>query len=303
MDAEVVAGMTFNTIQFDGGGVLQAIAFSGDGYLYMGSDTQGASRTTRDATTGMYGQQSILRNRGQGPQSAWHQFAAVFVPQHDPAGVGNVVLGAVGNSGSNGGILKSVDREDTWSMLSRVPQFSGNTFHVPGGVQSNPQRGGRRIFAENSSFLFVGTNNQGVMRSADHGSTWPIIANMAGVAPGSSYYCRSMCMDPALNTTIYAGFADRGGTTNFGGLWKCTNANNVTAPNFIQVSGLPSGSTVEDVVVLDGWVYALLATNGLWVASTGNTNSWTQIGGTGALDPTSWWSSMDVINDGSGNHL
>lgn len=296
--------MTFAPIQFDGGGLLQEIYFSGDGYLYMGSDTQGTYRTQRDGTTHLYGQQSVIRNRGQGPQNAWHQAAAIFAPKFDPAGAGNTVLIAVGDNGSNGGIMKSTDRMDTWSMLSRVPQYSGNTYHVPGGVQNNWQRSGRRYFAEDSSFLFTASMKQGIMRSGDHGSTWPIICTMAGAAPGSNYYARGICQDPAVPTTIYAGFADRGGTTNFGGLWKCANAHVATpaAPNFIQCSGLPAGSTVEDVVVADGWVYVALGFDGLWVAATSNTNSWTQIGNTGALDPTSWWSTVDVINDGSGNH-
>jgi len=301
MDQEVAAGMmAFAPAQFDAGGLLQNIYFSGDGYLYMGSDTQGTSRTQRDGTTHLYGQQCVTRLRGQGPQSAWHQIASVFAPQFDPAGAGNTVLIAVGNSGSNGGIMKSTDRMDTWAMLSNIPQYAGNTYHVPGGVSNNWQRSGRRYFAEDSSYLFTATMKQGIMRSADHGNTWPVICSMAGVAPGSSYYARAMFQDPALNTTVYAGFGDKG-TGSFGGLWKCANAH-ATAPNFIQCSGLPTGCTVEDVVVADGWVYVALGFNGLWVAPTSNTNSWTQIGATGALDPTSWWSSVDVINDGSGNH-
>lgn len=295
--------MAFAPIQFDGGGLLQVLCFSGDGYLYMGSDTQGTYRSQRDGTTHLYGQQCVIRNRGQGPQNAWHQVAGIFAPKHDPAGAGNTVLIAVGDSGSNGGIMKSTDRMDTWTMLSRTPQYAGNTFHVPGGVSNNWQRSGRRAIDENTSFLFTGSMKQGVMRSADHGATWPIIANMNGVAPGSNYYCRGICLDPAVPTTLYAGFGDTG-TGSFGGLWKCTNANATTAtPNFLPVSGLPAGSTAEDVVVADGWVYVALGFNGLWVAPTSNTNSWTQIGATGALDPTSWWSSVDVINDGSGNHL
>lgn len=297
--------MTFATIHLDGGGLLQDLCFSGDGYLYMGGDTHGAYRSQRDGTTHLYGQQSISRNRGQGPQNAWHQIAAIFAPQHDPAGAGNTVLIAVGDTGSNGGIMKSTDRMDTWTMLSRTPQFAGNTYHVPGGVQDNWTRSGRRYFVEDTSYLFVASMKQGIMRSADHGSTWPDVCNMAGTAPGSNYYARALCADPATPTTLYAGFGDRGGTTNFGGLWKATNAHvaSPAVPNFLQCSGLPANSTVEDVIVADGWVYALLGSNGLWVASTANTNSWTQIGGTGAMDPSSWWSSLDVINDGSGNHL
>lgn len=287
----------------DTGGLAQCLAFSGDGYLYIGSDTQATYRTIRDVTAGRYGQNTLVRGRGMGPSSGYHEIAAIFTPQFDPDGTaGQVVYVA-----TSGGVLKSVDRMDTWSPLATALNFEGNTFHVPGGVQDNWKRSGRRYWVEDSGWLFVATSNQGVRRSNNHGADgFSDICKMNGAAPGSNYYCRALCQDPDSLTTIYAGFGDRGTQfANAGGLWKSTNAHvaRPTVPNFLQCSGLPTGSTVEDVIVLDSWVYVVLGTGGLWVASTANTNSWTQLGATGALDPTSWWSSIDVRNDGSGNHL
>lgn len=293
----------FAPLHVDGGGLLDVIAFGPGSRMYGASDTQGYYRTDKGGPSGLYGDAWLVRNRGTGVSTFYRQCAGLIPAQFDPAGA-NVVYAACGENGNSGGLLISRDNMDTWALLSSVPQFAGNQFHVPGGVSQNWQRTGKRSLVEDASFLFAATMQQGVLRDGAHGTGgFGTTCTMGGAAPGSTYYCRALVADSVTAATLYLGTADRTGLS-VGGVWKCTNAHvaSPAKPNFTQCTGLPSGTTVEDLVCADGWLYAACGFKGIWRAPTSNTNSWTRLGTDGDTDPTSWWSSIDVIADGSGNH-
>src|SRR5229473_7536883 len=216
------------------------------------------------------------------------------------------------------GLLKTTTDGCSWTPLATSVVFAANGANSADPIPSlNWARPVGRLLLEDSAgatqFLWAATYKQGIKRSTDGGVTFPVVANMAGLAPGTNYFARTIAQDPDQTTTCYAGFIDHSsGTTGFGGIWRCTNAHTTTsAPNFIRLAGL-NVAAVEDIKVLGGIIYAACGTDGVFMADKtadlSNAANWVNIGtigGTGTgivLNAASIWMSLDVVVD-SGNHL
>jgi len=97
-------------------------------------------------------------------------------------------------AGTHGGVIKSVDRGDNWTLIDNGPQDVVECFHVSDsnifagtydgiyvssdtGVSWSPVNTGLigttvNVFDRKDTFLFAGTQNSGLFRSADEGDTW-----------------------------------------------------------------------------------------------------------------------------------
>ncbi len=100
---------------------------------------------------------------------------------------------------ASGGLFKSVDGGNNWSVLS-LPSLGTSVFSI--------------VFdPATASTVYVGTGN-GVFKSIDNGSTWTSLNNFAGFTFPPNV--RALAIDPATPSTIYAG-------TSGAGLFKTTN--------------------------------------------------------------------------------
>jgi hypothetical protein len=161
--------MSFAPVRLDGGGCCNVHALSPDGTMLIGgADTQGYYMTT--TATGTLGNKWTVQNTGIGVTSYWRQCASlIFSTTETSPQVVYAATGEHGNAGS-GGILAGTigtDGNIRWAMRATKPQFSGN--QVTNAIQTNSgwQRTTGRLLYHDSQFLFAGTYNQGILRSAN----------------------------------------------------------------------------------------------------------------------------------------
>lgn len=300
--------MSFAPLFVPGGGLAQCMDVNASGWVIIGADTQGIYRSKSAPA----GNDWLVRNKGIGASTNYRQVAAILWSLREA----NTIYAAVGDSSSStgGGLLVSASNGDSWALRTNVPQFAGNHAGKNDPVpQSNTRPAGRLLVQDaGSDWLFAGTYNQGILRSANNGlDGFPVACQMAGAAPGSTYFVVGMAQQPGTPTTLYACAYDTSGTTASpkGYLWKCTNAH-ATTPNFnTKLTSLPSFTPEEVWVATSGNVYVACGNDGVFVSKDGGT-TWTSLnGGTptvsgGGLDVSagnSWWDSLDGYTDGSGN--
>lgn len=292
--------MSFSPVRIDGGGLAQVIDISPTGVAFIGSDTQGAYRDA-SATLGNGWQ---VRNKGIGKSTFYRQMAVIKWSVRETG----VCYAGTGSHGANGGLLAWSETTQRWSLRSAVPQWAGNHAGTGDPLPATPRPAGRLLVQDaGSDWLFAGTYNQGVLRSANNGNDdFPVTCQMAGVTPAKgAYFCYALCQVPGTPTTIYGCFYDSAGV---GAVWKCTNAQSGT-PNFTKLANSP-GDAQDIIILANGSIYVVAGNNGLYRSTTAADTTWTaKNGGTptqagGGLDITagnSWWKSVDAYTDGSGN--
>ena len=318
--------MSFAPVRLDGGGCCNVQAISPDGsVLLAGSDTQGYYTTA----TSPFGNKWLVQNTGIGNKQFTRQCAALCWSKTEtsPQVVYSLTgekqaQGTVGNSG--GLMAGTLDSGGTlhWAMRSTVPQAAANGVNPPLpsiGGGAGWQRSTGRLLIQDSSFLFAGTYQQGILRSSNTGTDgtntgpgydgFPVAVQMGGVAPGvGNWFCRAMCYDltnfPA-GTQFYAGFYDVSG--NATALYKCVNAHAGT-PNMTAVSmtGGPS-QAIEDIFQIGDYLYCACAGDGVYrYGPLSGGPAWANLNG--ASVPTgsgtgNWWMTVAGFTDGSGNHV
>lgn len=256
---------SFTASGVDGGGFINVIAFDPwtPGVVLAGGDVSGISRSSDSGRTWQ------TSNAGIESLSALKIASLAF----SPSTPGTIYAG-VGFQGTGGGLLVSTDDGRSWSLRSTTPQFSGGNNPAGGPLPSpHPRSTGRLIAIDpGSGLLYAATYDDGVMRSADGGTTWTALG-LAG------QYLRSLAMDPQNSDVLYA-------ATYGDAVWKTTTASTTGA--FDQLTASPA--TAEDLVFIGSDLYAAAGTAGLTRSSDGGL-TWSTVGG-GAI-PTNgpaWFS-------------
>jgi hypothetical protein len=184
----LLSSFLFGPSGIDGAGFQNVVAFDPyhPGSVVIGGDVEGF-HITQD-----YGDHWTTSNTGVFNGSQIH-VATVAFSQLYP----NVVYAGTGVQGAGGGVMISHDAGQTWQLLSNVPQFAGGNATGPGLPTTHPRSTGNLLaLDEADGFIYAGTFKDGVMRSADGGSTWTTLGL-------SGEYVRGMALSPTDPNTLY----------------------------------------------------------------------------------------------------
>ncbi len=158
---------TFRSVAIGGGGFVTGIIFnpSEKGLVYLRTDVGGAYR--RDARSREW--VPLLDWAGQ---ADWNLYGVESLASDplDPRRV-YIAAGTYTNSGvSNGELLRSTDRGDSWERTPLPFKFGGN---------ENGRNNGERLAVDpnDDRVLLLGTRSAGLWRSADFGATWARVAS------------------------------------------------------------------------------------------------------------------------------
>ncbi len=227
----------WKSVQIQGGGFVSGLLFhpTSPGLLYARTDVGGVY--SRDTGAGQW---TPLTDWIDSANSQLDGVVAFAVDPHDP----NRLYLACGQYlawwAEQGVVFASTDRGATWTQATLPVDLGGN---------SDGRNTGERLAVDpnDGSILFLGTNQNGLYRSADRGATW---TPMAGLTEQSLTF---VAFDPrggspgSATQTIYAGVNDTGGSP----LYRSTDGGTTWTP----VAGAPSGLIPQRA--------AIDATNGL----------------------------------------
>jgi hypothetical protein len=271
---EAIPSFAFGPTGVDGGGFQNAVALGPGGELVLGGDVSGFSVTSNGGTTW------AASNAGV-PAIAMRAVASVAF---SPIEV-DTIYAAVGFRGKNGGFLASTDGGASWVVRSTVPQFSGSSNTGGGLPTTHPRSTGSLIAVDpDRSLIYVGTFDDGVMRSADGGRTWTRLG-LAGT------FIRSLVLDPSDPALLYA--ATYGERT-----WRGREVH--AAATFQQLAASPA--SVEELAFVGADLYAAAGRSGLYrVTDAGQT--WNRLGD-GSLPATGpAWSAIGGVAGCGGTAL
>jgi hypothetical protein len=168
----------------------------------------------------------------------------------------SVLFGVSGNRGENGGVARSLDHGLTWEVISTEPHFAGQDNSSIADLPEHPRSTGSLI-AIHDDTIWVGTFDQGVMRSTDGGTSWDVIG-----LPGT--YIRTLVGHPLDPDVLYVG------------TWKdglyVTDTARADGATFVAVPGAPE--TVEEVAIVGEGVYVAAGMDGLFRLDE---SSWTRL--------------------------
>ena len=231
-----------------GGGIENVVAVDpgGSGVVLAGGDVAGIHRSTDWGQTWRPVNGSVTIGG-----------LAVAALQFSPSVPGKVYA-ALGQKGP-GGLMVSTDYGATWSVRSTSVRFSGVN-----GPTIRPT-GNLLAFDPTGQFLYAGTYDQGVKRSADDGLTWTSIG-----LPGGGLDIRSIQLDPTNPDVLYA-------ATWQGAVYRTTHARG--SGGFAAFTTGPKA--VEELAVISGKLWAA-SWSGIHVSSDGGA-TWTTAFDDGAL--------------------
>jgi hypothetical protein len=204
----------------------------------------------------------------------------------------NTVYAAGGAFKGNGTFLASTDGGASWDVRAAgiaAPQMSSLQ---PGcGSAYHPRATGNLIALDEGGAtkrIYIGSLDDGVMRSTDGGRTWQTIAL-------KNAFTRTLIADPSNPSTLYAGVCSANG---FSGAYKITGAGSAT-PVVKRLTGAPSN--VEEFAVVGGTVYAAAGSAGIYKVTNGG-DTWTRLGAS-FFSTTSMWSGVDGYVSSTGKHV
>ena len=279
----------FTNLRIDGGGNINVFDISpATGAIVSGSDVQGLY------LSGDKGLHWAVANTGVGAISV--NISAVLWSVTEA----NTCYAFTGDAGSGGGMAASTDGGHTWTLRASKPQFAGNHRAAPLPNLGYARSKGR-LAAQDTSYLFAATYNQGVLRSATAGlDNFPTTCTMAGATPTTGeYFCTALEQDPATAATLYVSMYDYDGTGTYGHVWKTTTGHSTT-PDFTKLTASPA--IVEDLRMVGTYLYAAAGSAGIFRSTDGGT-TWQNLNGTGIGTSGNYWTSVEGYVDGSGNHI
>ena len=226
------------------------------GVVLAGGDVSGIHRSTD------WGRSWSVSDEGLSTLGELKIAAIAFSPLSP-----DTVYAAAGVKGADGGILRSDDGGQTWSVIARAPQFSGGK--NKGGLPTPHPRSTGNLLAVDpqiGGLVYAATFDDGVMRSADGGVTWDVLG-----LQGS--HLRSLALDPTDPDVLYA-------ATFGGGLYRTASARTTGA--LVRIAAAPT--TVEELVVVGSDLYAAAGSAGLTRSPDGG-ETWVPLdpGVTGAV--------------------
>lgn len=252
----------------DGGGFITSAAVDpfGSGMVVCGGDVSGVHAAQN------YGKRWADRN---GNRATVNGLKVSCLKWH-PTTPG-LVFACVGLSGNGtwSGFYSSTDYGMTWSLKSADPKFAANR-NAAAGIPNPWPRSTGNLLEFVGTTMYTGTFKDGLKRSTDGGSTWTTIA--LGTGP---HYIRGITQDPAVPHRLYVATYINGA----GGVWCIDGANGT--PSVTQFTQAPS--EVEEIIVLNGTLYAAAGTgifsktanttDDAWTSRFANGSKWTEITG------------------------
>ncbi|MGR4880354.1 1,4-beta-glucanase [Streptomyces sp. LARHCF249] len=129
----------------------------------------------------------------------------------------------------NGAVLRSEDRGATWKRTDLTVQFGGN----------EDGRGcGERLLVDprNGDTLWLGTRNDGLLKSTDRGATWKAVSFPA--TPSATG--QGITLLVAAGRSVYAGWGDSDGTADNPHLYRTSDGK-----TWEPVPGQPTGTAAK----------------------------------------------------------
>jgi hypothetical protein len=293
--------VTFQPIYLTGGEMVTMAALdpASQQQLIMGGDVEGLFRSSDFGNTWQPAQNGLYA-------PDWRDNACVAWSELEASTVYACVGANAAAKNPSGGLLVSSDGGITWSPRSTGVQFQGNGTGSPPRPSTEAQDADRstgRLLAQDPSdpdkpYLYAATYSGGIARSYGTTGSSPVPPGTNWTPAGlteAGFYPRALVINPADNQELWAGCWDSDGTGAFGGIWHCTDAQTATttAKDWTQLTTAPT-STVSDLLVLDGYVYAAYTLDGMYAQQIGATGDWTSLNvGAVNLGNGQIWTSID----------
>jgi len=224
-------------------------------------------------------------------------------------------------------IFRSSDRGQTWQRANLPFGMGGN---------QDGRSDGERLMVDpnNSSILFMGTNQNGLWKSTDYGITWnqvtsfPVATTSDGVGLDFVQFIKSSGTPGSATPTIYVGVSQTGNnlykSTDGGATWQSVSNPSLDPTQMPEHAALDSdgsmyltfgntpgpGGMGTSAGTLDGSVWKLQTSTGAWTNVTPNTNGQGGFSGVsvdaehpGTLVITTmdrWWPADDIYRSTNG---
>lgn len=229
------AAYSWNSVQIWGGGYVPGVTFTASGDAYLRTDVGGAYKLNSDNTW------APLNDAFTNPDDMGS--VAIAVDSENEKYVYSTAGLYMASWSSSASLLRSSDGGSTWTKLPI--ELNGTKLYLAGNGEG---RGMGNRLAIKGTTVFLGTNQNGLIKSTDRGATW---TKAGSFATGVS----AVFFD--ANGNVYAAPYE-------GGLYKSTNG----GTSFAQVSGI-SGTVYQ----------AAISGNIVWL--TTNTSKTTDQNGVG----------------------
>jgi hypothetical protein len=315
-------GVVIQPVYLDGAEMITMAALDPTGQqLILAGDVEGLWRSADFGNNWQIAQDGIYMN-------AWRCNASVAWSEANPG----EVYSCVGKDATknDGGFLLSADGGVTWTMQASAQNndflnFQANVAGVvlPETEQDDQNRSVGHLIAQFSeggkNYVCLATYNTGIAMATVNGATWSdweVIA-LGTTDAGSNYYLRTLSLDPASSTGLYAGgwnyqYTYESEQYTTGGLYHIPNATSAPA-SWTQVA-LPSGltggqnATVSDLKVLGSSLYVTFseggADNGIYLYNPNlKGGPWFSLNGGLTNSAYGIWTALDGYVNSAGNHV
>jgi|GEM_PF-1693792 len=262
------ADTTWRSVAIGGGGFVSGIVFHPNtpDVAYARTDVGGVYRWDATNTSWIPLTDSIGKSDSQ--------LTGVLSVAVDPSDANKLYLACgqyLASWAQNAVILRSNDRGATWARTSLTLKLGGNADGRGTGerLQVDPNQGG---------ILFLGTNQDGLWKSADAGVTWSKVSSFAGTSINFVLFDPRSGSPGNASSTVYVAVNTTTGPT----LFRTTDG----GTSWSAVSGQPSGVMAYQAVMDKNGIYYGTFTDGLgpngvttgavWKLQTDST-TWTKL--------------------------
>lgn len=258
----------WRNVAIGGGGFVSGIVFhpSTPDLAYVRTDVGGVYRWNPSGASWIPVNDDLGKSNSQ-----WMGVLSIALDPHDSNQLYLACGQYLASWAQNAAILRSSDRGATWSRTTLSVKLGGNADGRGTGerLQVDPNKG---------SILFLGTNQDGLWRSADSGVTWSKVSSFSGSSINFVLFDPRSGGGGNASSTLYVAVNTTTGPTLFrtadgGATWN-------------PVSGQPSGFMAYQAVMDKNGVYYGTFTNGLgpngitagevWKLQTDST-TWTKL--------------------------